>query len=426
MAEKFKTICFLLTFISILLLTPCALADDSTINTEINAQYSVYPDEETVHVVKEILFTNNNPDTKYMRGYYSNYNYYLPAEAKNIIAYDAERRVTVRKNDAGYHTFHFNKKIWYEESYRFFVAYDIEISKNTATFYLNEQGKNTSVTIEIPSDFDTHIGRDDYVLETKKYSNVYSFEKGKEWTRSCIVNSVRPTERLTLRSTAQLTERDVGIVVNYWEGEEEWAQRTLDTTLESLPVLERSWNVPFPEKYNISITQASINETQGYGGFNNGRKGIWMLHSSSEEILIHELSHYWTRACNFDQIWMDEGYADLYTYITLKEIDPDKADARKERFIQKYESMKGKYDLPLCQWSTPESIDSISEGEINFGYKKAFVLTYEIYETIGLEQMQSANIEFTQSTESVSNEDYIDIISHTNSETVLFVEDFIY
>jgi len=425
MDENLKTICFLIALIGILF-TPCAVADNSMLMTNINAQYNVDPDEETVHVVKEILFTNSNSDTKFMRGYYSNYNYYLPSSAKNIVAYDTEREVVFRENAAGYHTFYFNHKVWYENNYKFYIAYDLEISRNTATFYLNEQGKNTAVTIEVPSDFDTHIGRDDYVLDTKKYSNVYSFEKGKEWTRSCVVNSVRPTERLTLQGTAELRERDAGIEVNYWEGEEEWAQRTLDTTLKSLPILEKTWNVPFPEKYNISITQASIDETQGYGGFNSGRKGIWMLHSSSEEILIHELAHYWTRACNFEQVWLDEGYADLYTYITLNELDPEKADARKDRFIQKYNNMKGDYDLPLDQWITPESIDIISENEVNFGYKKAFVLTYEIYQTIGLEQMQSSNMDLVQSIDPVTNDEYIDIISSSTSENMTFAKDFIY
>jgi hypothetical protein len=421
-----KTVCFLFAIISILILTPCAIADENTIITDINAHYSVFPDEESVHITKEITFTNNNPQTKYMRGYYSNYNYYLPAEASNIAAYDDERQITYKMNDEGYYTFFFNNKVWYEESYKFYVDYDIKISKNTAMFYLNEQGKNTAVTLEVPSDFDTHIGRDDYTLETKKYSNIYSFEKGQEWTKSCVVNSVRPTERLTLSGIASLKERDVQVTVNYWEGEEEWAQKTLDTTLKSLPILENTWDVPFPVKYNISITQASIDDTQGYGGFNNGRKGIWMLHSSSEDILIHELTHYWTRACNFDQIWMDEGYADLYTYIVLQEINPNRADARKDNFIQKYEIMKDEYDMPLSQWNTPDSIDSISEQEVNFGYKKAFVLTYKIYETIGLKSMQSSNIEFVQSSSSIDNDIFVNILSNSTYQDMQFVENYIY
>ncbi|WP_406661391.1 hypothetical protein V7O66_02385 [Methanolobus sp. ZRKC3] len=412
--------------IIIALFTPCAMADDNRIITEINAKYSVIPDEETVHVVKEIIFYNNDPNTRYWRGFYSNYNHYLPKDAKNIRSYDDERKVVFRQDEEGYHTFMFNKKVWYEENYRFYVAYDIEVNKNTATFYLNEYGRNTAVTLEVPSDFDTYIEREDYTLETKRYSNVYSFEKGQKWTGSCFVNSVRLTEQLTLREVACLEERDVEIEVNYWEGEEEWAQKMLDTTLESLPILEETWNVPFPANYNISITQASIDETQGYGGFNNGRKGIWMLHSSSEEILIHELAHYWTRACNFDQIWMDEGYADLYTYIVLKEIDPDKADARKERFIHKYENMKNDWDIPLSKWSTPESIDSISEEIVDFGYKKAFALTYEIYETIGIEEMKLSNLEFVRSSSSVDNEIFMHVISDSTSENMLFIDNYIY
>ncbi|MDW7733535.1 MAG: hypothetical protein SCH66_14040 [Methanolobus sp.] len=432
MDRKLKGNCFLLLVIIILACTPFVMAgsndtiaSDDTI-TDVDAHYRVIPEEEIVHVTKQIVFLNNDPDTNYWRGYYSTYNYYLPETAKNIRSYDKEHSLTFSQVKEGYHVFNFNRKVWYEESYTFYLEYDLEINKNTAIFYLSEYGDNTAVNLEIPSDFDTHLAREDYALEEKKYSNVYKFEKGQEWSGSCLVNSVRSTDYSVLEETVHLQEKDIAVTIRYWGGEEEWAQQMMNTTVESLPVLEQTWGLPYPASYNITITQANTTETGGYGGYNEGSKGIWLLHTSSDEILIHELAHYWTRACNFDQLWMDEGYADLYTYIVLNETMPERAEKRKERFLEKYDTLKTQYEIPLSEWSTPESIDEMTQEEVDFGYKKAFALTYTLYEDIGLEAMQSSNLDFASSRTPVDEEMFIEIIDSSSDNDQDKIKKYIY
>ncbi|MBN2111164.1 MAG: hypothetical protein JW705_08805 [Methanosarcinaceae archaeon] len=400
-------------------------AGDNTI-TDINAHYKVIPEEEIVHVTKRIVFINNNPDTSYWRGYYSNCNSYLPESASNIRSYDREGSLKVTRDQGNYHVFNFNKKIWHKESYTFFIEYDLRINTNTAVFYLSEYGDNTAVSLEIPSDFDTYLSRDDYALEEKKYSNVYKFEKGQEWPGSCLVDSVRCTDYCILKETAHLQEKDVDVVIRYWEGENRWAQEMMDTAIESLQVLEKTWGASYPATYNITITQANISETGGYGGYNEGSKGIWLLHTSSNEILIHELAHYWTRACNFEQLWMDEGYADLYTYIVLKETEPEKAEKRKERFLQKYENLKTEYDIPLSEWSTPDRVDAMTLEEVDFGYKKAFALTYALYEEIGPEAMKRSNLRFMNSNTSVDAEIFIQSIDPSSDDYENEIKKLIY
>ncbi|MEZ5335290.1 MAG: hypothetical protein R2741_08665 [Methanolobus sp.] len=346
----------LIAGISICIIILCtiqlSIADNTDVGTEISSSYKLVPEKGTVEVSKEITFSNKDTDTKYWRGYYSNFNYYLPAGAMNIQVVDTEKAMTYSVSDEGYYVFYFNEKVWYDESYTFFITYELEMNKNTAVFSLNEYGDNIEVTLEVPADFDTRLSRDDYEVEEKKYSSVYKFEKGTKWDKACIVNSVRASERLSLKDTAHLSEQDVGIEVRYWEGEDEWAEDVMQTTIESLKILEVKWGFAYPANYNITITQANATETGGYGGYNQGREGIWLLYTSNHGILIHELSHYWTRACNFDQLWMDEGYADLYTYIVLSELEPAEAKSRRDRFLNKYETLENEYDYPLADWDT--------------------------------------------------------------------------
>ncbi|TGC09403.1 hypothetical protein CUN85_06105 [Methanolobus halotolerans] len=424
--------CFLLLVIISLVCTQFVMAgsnttsvDDNTV-TDINVHYKTIPEKEIVHVTKQIIFLNNNPSTNYWRGYYSNYNYYLPENARNISSYDDDDSLTFRQDTEGFYVFNFNRKVWHEESYTFYLEYDLNINKNTAVFYMSEYGDNTAVSLEIPSDFDTHLAREDYSLERKKYSNIYKFEKGLAWSGPCLVKSARSTDYSILEDTVQLQQEEVGVRIRYWEGEEEWAREMMDTTTEFLPILEVNWGIPYPVSYNITITQANITETGGYGGYNEGSKGIWMLHTSSNEILIHELAHYWTRACNFNQLWMDEGYADLYTYIALNQTTPEKAEKRKVRFLEKYESLKVQYEVPLSEWSTPDKLNSMTQEEVDFTYKKAFALTYTLYEDLGIEAMKKSNREFLKSKNQVDEDMFISIINSSSENYQDQIKNYIY
>lgn len=422
----FKQKCLLIVLIIFLVGMPFTVAGDSGVTTEVTSDYIVIPDEGMVHVTKQILFSNTDTNTKYKRGYYSTFNHYLPSDAENVKAYDDKKALEVLNEQGSYHTFLFNNRVWYGENYVFHIEYDLPVNKNTAVFYILENGDSTHVRVEVPSGFDTHLARDDYELEEKQYASVYTFRRGTDWDRSCLVNAVRHTDYLVLSDVARLQERNVTVNIRYWEGEEEWAQEMLDTALTSLPILEESWGMPYPASYDVIITQANITETGGYGGFNKGRKGIWMLHTSSNEILIHELAHYWTRACNFDQLWMDEGYADLYTYIVLNETDPASAADRRDRFLQKYEALKADYDFPLSGWDIPENIDASTGMKVDFGYKKAFALTYELYEDIGLENMKSSNIGFAASSVEVDEEMFLSILSVSSGSDLPGIRSYIY
>jgi hypothetical protein len=426
MALRFKEKCLILALILSLACIPIAAADYSDITVEVSSVYEVIPESEIVHVTKQITFINTDPSTTYKRGYYSTFNHYLPENAKNINAYDAEKRIAFQKVREGYHAFQFNQRVWYGGSYTFYIEYELDTNRNTAVFYILENGENTEVTLEVPVGFDTQLARNGYELEETQYSSVYRFQRGLDWNTSCLVNTVRHTEHLVLSDVAHLQERDVRIQIRYWEGEEVWAQQMLDTALTSLPILEETWGMPYPASYDITITQANITETGGYGGFNKGRGGIWMLHTSSSEILIHELAHYWTRACNFDQLWMDEGYADLYTYIVLNETHPQKAVERRDRFLQKYKDLKDEHDFPLSGWSIPANIDSSTGEEIDFGYKKAFALAYDLYAEIGLENMKDSNLEFATSGTPVDERVFMDIISTSSGSNLTSVKAYIY
>ncbi|MBN2487420.1 MAG: hypothetical protein JXA98_00155 [Methanosarcinaceae archaeon] len=405
-----KQFAFIGTFIFLIIFfASSSSADWNQTSTEVNASYEVISEDMTVHVSKVITFKNNDANTRYWRGYYSTFNYYLPDDAKNICAYDNDRDLNFHKLDRmdHYYVLKFNTKVWYEESYTFTIEYDIDIHKNCANFCVNEHGNETQVTIIIPDEYETFMDRNDYSMETISDAVVYTFDHGLVWSNTCRVDAVKNTDIHVLKGTANLKEKNVDITVNYWDGEEEWANDILNTAIETLPVLEDLSGLSYPMDYNITITEATITETSGYGGSNNGKNGIILLHTEGRAILVHELSHYWTRACNFENIWMDEGYADLYTYLVLNQTHPDEAYSRKELFFDQYETLKPIHDFPLSNWTVPESFEDGNALETSYGYKKSFVLMYNLYEDAGLEAIQKTNLEFSNSNDGIDIDEYV-------------------
>lgn len=387
--------------------------------TEIDSIYEVIPDDAVIHVSKDITFTNLDSDTRYWQGYYSDINHNIPDDAKNIHAYDSSGILEFHSTDSDHYTFEFSGKVWYEDVYTLNVEYDLDASSNTATFYVNEP-ENTDISIVVPQGYETYIGTDTYTTEEMPEKTIFELESRSDQRTTFLVDAVRHTEMNTISDIVQLENRDVKVTIEFWDGEEEWANGMLDVAVESLPVLENVWGFPYPVNYNITIIQTSLSDTNGYGGSNNWSNGISMLHTSGYPILIHELAHYWTQACNFEQLWMDEGYADLYAYIVLNQTHPQDGEDRKDRFFEIYETLKPTQDIVLSDWSTPGEFTELNSDQIQYGYKKSFALTYTIYDEIGLENMRTANTQFLGyvDIDSAEHRDIIESVSGKDLDSI--------
>lgn len=393
-------------------------ADWNETNKEVDSFYKLVPDDSVVHVFKEIKFTNYDTDTKYWKGYYEHMHHEIPENARNIDMWDrGNKKITIQKEHGDeYYISRLNRNLWYGDSCSIYLEYDIPVNENTAVFKLNENADLINATVMVPDSYNVYIDNPDYTTKHSSNLNMYKFNRIKDQLR-CKIDAVNRTEYNVLNKTVQLSDEKVGFKIKYWDGEDDWANTTLDTALKTLPVMEKLWGIPYPKDYNITITQATKNDTSGYSGINNGKHGILMLHTSNEDILIHELAHYWTQNCNFKHRWMDEGYADLYTYLVLNRINPHDAHERKEDFIKQYNTMKQSNDLVLSTWSVPDSIGSKNFDQVDYGYKKSFVLVYNIYNKIGLESIKEANQQFLKLNSSIGNNEYkhiIQSVSHTN------------
>jgi hypothetical protein len=421
-----RSIFIFLTVLSIVYVSPVSCGWNQTI-TDINVTYEVSPDGKNIHVLRQVTFENSDEDTRFWRGYYSSFNYYLPANAKNIYAYEEENSDTLKWSltTEGYYTFSLSKKLWYGDRDVFNIEYDLPRNSNTAVFSIVEYGNRTKVILRTPQSYETDIERKDYhMLEQGEFTE-FVFPRGATWENPCQVTCVNHTDMQEIKSVVHLSERDVGITVRFWKGEDAWGTYILNTTMQSLLLLENVTGFPYPAWYNITIIQASVEDTQGYGGFNQGSKGIYLLHTSSDAILIHELAHYWTRECHFSHIWMDEGHADLYTYLVLKKTNPDIAERRKDKALEMYQKLERKYDIPLCTWDTAENFDSNNGETIQFGYCKAFTAIYSVYQDLGPQTMETGWQSLSELDRTVDEQCFIQVMEETSGKDIGYIEEYL-
>ncbi len=422
----FRSVILILTVLSIVNISPVAGGWNQTI-TDIDVTYEVSTDGKNINVLRQIMFENRDEDTRFWRGYYSSFNYYFPQNAKNVRAYEKDSGNVLDwfVSSDGYYTFCLKKKVWYGESYAFYIEYDLPRNSNTVVFNIVESGNRTKVVLRTPQYYETDIERTDYHMLEQNGFTEFVFQKGTYWKNPCQVTCVNHTTMDEIRSVAHLIEKDVEITVRFWEGEDAWGTHVMDKTMKSLQLLENVTGIPYPPKYNVTIIQASVDDTHGYGGFNQGSKGIYLLHTSSDAILIHELAHHWTRECRFSHIWMDEGHADLYTYLVLAQTNPNVAVKRKDKTLETYQKLERKYDMSLSAWKTADSFDSTNRENIQFGYSKAFTAIYLMYEDLGSGTMQTGWQCLSELDHTVDEQCFIRVMEEVSEKNLTYIKEFL-
>ena len=196
-------------------------------------------------------------------------------------------------------------------------------------------------------------------------------------SRDPIDNSIdNPIDRLRVEKgyvwhSLEASYRGVGILVHYLSGDERWAGATLERVLKALPALEAISGSRLPVSYPIHIWEVRDSDL-GLAGQNIREAGI--LISRDQDVIVHELAHYWVGSHNVAEHWMAEGLAELYAHLV------DRALSHRAWKPPDLSNLKAisEFDGPLALWRRVDQIDAtLREREINrFYYDKAFLFWY--------------------------------------------------
>ena len=113
----------------------------------------------------------------------------------------------------------------------------------------------------------------------------------------------------------------------------------------------------------------------------------------SDDVLIHELAHYWATREPWKEPWMREGYAELYAYLTLVKLGEESTAEREimEYRTSFYEENKDRFELVLSLWNIPGVLTEENRPLTSFGYSKSFVFVFDLYSRLGTALLQEAN-----------------------------------
>lgn len=203
----------------------------------------------------------------------------------------------------------------------------------------------------------------------------------------------------SLSTVVYLQERDVTVTVYYDSGEEEWAQPIFDITVEALPILERLAGFSYPHPFDVEVYPKSDEEMERFGGKNLMGRGIWVNRDAytpglikslrGTSMIIHENAHYWSNNSIYGKPWLKEGFCELFTYLTFKEMGREMdALSKKNEWSSTFSRYKY-YDLPLDTFEYQES--GPSNATTTLAYSKSALFCYEIYERYGLDRIQQIN-----------------------------------
>ncbi len=229
---------------------------------------------------------------------------------------------------------------------------------------------------------------------------------------------------VSLSTVVHLQEKDVTVTVFYRSGDEEWAQPIFDTTVEALPILERLAGFSYSHPFDVEVYPKSDEEIKSFGGQNHMGRGIWVnrdaytpgliksLHGTS--MIIHENAHYWSNNSIYGKPWLKEGFCELFTYLTLKEMDREMAALSKKNEWSSTFSRYKYYDLPLDKFEYQES--GPSNATTTLAYSKSALFCYEIHEKCGLDTIQQINAYLHENSIAADSFLYVNLLEEYTGE----------
>lgn len=399
--------------------------------------YEVKPLENKIHVKATYYLKNLDLETFSRNAYYYSWNAYADLNASSIQAYDSSssRLFFTRSQRSSFNVLQItlNAKLFYGQTYTFTIEYDLQnISPNNATFKAYGDTEESWIKIMLPRGYysKVYLSQEGSFREETATNTIYTYyEKngGRDFSTTIELIKDSETTYKQFKSVIRMSKQNVNLTVNYWAGYDNKAGHVSDTAARGLPVLEDIIGVPFPHLYSISISQSSSGGIGRWGGVNRGSQGILMPYDSPSinDVLLHELAHYWAREPPFGDTWMSEGQADLYAYLALQRLGfADEANLVRYLAVKAVDNIKNSSAFPLLDWNNPDTITASNEEYISLMYSKSFLFTLNLYEKIGLQSIQKSNKAIFSLSKPVNWFEYLNLLEKSSGQdlTQLFTQ----
>lgn len=191
----------------------------------------------------------------------------------------------------------------------------------------------------------------------------------------------------------ELEQRNIEVLgqaieINYWPGDDVWANFADRTITNGLPVLQGQIGIEIPEQSTLQVNESATPYFFGYGGwYDEVETSIDIGNLLDETVMLHELSHAWFNSDLFLDRWISEGLAEEFTWLTQGELGSTQEEQ------PSLPQLTDRGALPLTEW-TAAGVGATNSEEFQnqeeYAYGTSWYVVRSITETIGLDDMQAA------------------------------------
>jgi hypothetical protein len=298
-----------------------------------DARYDLAPAEGRIRVTIEFTATNRTPDTEEGRTSYGGVSLAIHPRAVAIRAQSDGQglptQVIETTDEFTSVNIDFNRDIFFEESYRFGLSYDLvdpggapardlRIGRTLVTFpvwgFGSEEVGAGSVTVFVPAGYTPTVEFGD--LEIQQLANgAYLLSAGVTDPLSffAYVSAERPGAFTETLVDSPVCPGEACIVIRAWDDDPAWGEATADLAATALPALEELIGLDYPIDGLLTIEEAATAGLGDYAGlFDTFEDLIRIRYDADAFVALHELSHAWFNAHLFTDRWIDEAFASYY------------------------------------------------------------------------------------------------------------------
>jgi hypothetical protein len=376
-----------------------AAADELDVGNDIT--YRVLPEEHVVQVEQVVTIQNNKQSTRngniITNYFYTSVFVLVPTNAVDFRATVSGRPVDFRYEEAndGYQSaiVSTGSNVYAGERRTIDVVYRVpdagprnkgaaRVNEAYVTFPIIAAGDLTRTTLRVvlPERFDdVSAVLSKATFGTKEGERILELKDfPKERTFFDIVNA---------RDDDALQKRDVTVAghvlsVQYWPGDDAWADFQAKEVARAIPVLEKITGEPWPEADGFKLIEAYTPYLLGYAGWYLPVDGkIEVGDELDPVVLYHELAHAWFNRENFRERWINEGFAEELAARASKELGGPSHDPKPV-----IASDPGAARLSDWQNFLQADSETVRQKE-EYGYNTSFAVIRHIADDVGAEKL---------------------------------------
>ncbi len=370
-------------------------ATDLTLVTD--AVYTVRPEAGRVGVTVAIVARNHTKETRTRKFWFDHaFLAVQPGATNPRISGPRGARVRVSKRDAKATLLRidFGSRLYSGRSATFRLAFDLQGQGKAASpqvrvgtslitipvwAYASTGAKGSSVTVHMPAGWDVAVESGSFARRTTDGAGATVLATGalaSPLSFFAYVSAQQPAVYVDRPVTLPVGDRDVALLLQAWEDDPAWADRTQALFGSALPILRRDIGLAWPLSAPLVVVESVSRDAGAYAGtFDPAERRIEVAYWAGPGVMVHQAAHAWFNGSLLADRWANEGFAAFYSQRAADELELKVAPPG---MTEAAAAAAG----PLNAWTSSEPPGSPADA---YGYAASYELATALAGEVGVD-----------------------------------------